>query len=169
MHDCALDLPKESASRKKLTPRSASLTSASSTMVNLPMPNHKVSRYRVQTVGYCLTRQDEVLQCLDAHSARPSVEKKDVCRFKSCLTTCGPETKLSIILLLLLRWPFEDGRRLGRHDLRHFEFASKTAVCVRDEMNDPNIRSEMGPSETLHHVSFGFGSTVVASQCLVPA
>lgn len=34
----ARDLPRQDSSRKKLTPRSASLTMASSAMVNLPMP-----------------------------------------------------------------------------------------------------------------------------------
>lgn len=34
----ARDFPRESSSRKKLTPRSASVTVASSTIVNLPIP-----------------------------------------------------------------------------------------------------------------------------------
>lgn len=43
MQDWALDLPREFSSRKKLTPRSASFTMASSTMAKRPIPGVKAN------------------------------------------------------------------------------------------------------------------------------
>lgn len=43
---------------------------------------------------------------------------------------------------------------MGRHDLRHLEVASKSAVCICDKMNDQHIRSKIGPSRTIRLVSF---------------
>lgn len=81
----------------------------------------------MRAVRHCLTRQDEVLQSLDTYSPRPGIEEEDVCGFQSFLATRTPKAKLAIVLLLLLRWPLEDGLRLSCHDLRHLEVVVESA------------------------------------------
>lgn len=64
------------------------------------------------------TRENEVLERLDAHSAAARVDKQDVGGLEGGLAGGCPEPQLAIVLFLLVRWPVEDGRRLG-HDLGH--------------------------------------------------
>lgn len=118
------------------------------------------------------TRENEILQRLNANNARTGVDEENMRILQSLLATGGPEAKLSVVLLLFRGRALQRGRRGSSHGRRGWVRKRAAQTEVRYGTNEQELLPRAGGVTTLELSSASSmpqGGAVPDSPTLGPA